>query len=192
MNLQRLIKIRMLCPCCFQPVKLGINQINRVMKCRACGGQFEAAPDTKLNDVIRISAGCSVTKNSYAVAFKRGEFGKHRFFTTFTPDGLSKFWIHPDRFRPIPIGEVDFGGFECECGSRVLDFCSNCATWICQGAAHATPHGKMNNCPNCGRDIYDTSLTVVQIAEARATRSNSNRPRLPAGWGVAESKGFQT
>jgi len=162
MNLQRLFGIRgitMACPCCFEPAKLRLNQINKKIGCPKCGGQFEADFDAKLSDVIRIYAGCSVTKTHYALAFKRGEFGGHRFFTTFMPGGDSKFWSYSGRTHAIPIGGVDFGKFECPgCASRMLDYCGKCKNWVCHGGAHPTPRGRENICQNCGPNIFEVPI----------------------------------
>lgn len=186
MIFQRLFGVRsitMACPCCIKPAKLRLNQINKKIGCPKCKGQFEADPDAKLSDVIRIYAGCSVTKDMYGVAFRRGKFGKHLFFTTFNPEGDSKFfWTHEARSRAIPIGEVDFGKFECPgCESRMLDFCSKCGTWICHGGAHPTPRGRENICPNCGPNIYEVPITEMKIAEGQPMQS-AEHPRMK--WGI--------
>jgi hypothetical protein len=174
MNLQRFLGIKgitMACPCCMKPAKLRLNQINRKIGCPHCRGQYEADPDANPNDVISIAAACSITKNHYALAFRRGEFGKHRFFTTFKPSGLSVFWQPSKRFKTIPIEEVDFGAFACECGSRQLDWCGKCWTWICQSSGYPTPTGRMNNCPNCGWDDYKDPVTGVRVAEPQPMQS---------------------
>jgi hypothetical protein len=165
----------MACPCCFEPANLRLNQINKTIGCPECKGQFEADPDAKLSDVIRISAACSVTNHLFAVAFKRVEFGKHRFLTTFQPSGLSEFWDW--RVGAIPIEEIDFGKFQCPwCESRMLDFCSKREQWICH-RAHPTPGGHENICPHCGPNIFEVPISEMKIAEEQPMHSERDGRR---------------
>jgi hypothetical protein len=159
MNVPQILGLRTACPYCTISARLQLKSINHTVECPKCEARFQATPAPK--DVFSLSAGCSTTKQLYALGFKR-EGLKHRFETVFDPCGDAAGQLV--KTASLKIDDVDFGAFVCpSCKSRALDHCTTCNTWICQGAAHHTPAGRKNYCPNCGPAIFSQPVVEVPL-----------------------------
>jgi ribosomal protein S27AE len=170
MNTQEIMKIEMACPYCEHQAKVNLASINKRVRCTWCSGKLILTPDIDTSKIIRLNGGCSVTKQTFSLAFQHdGE--KHRFETVF--------YLHENESGPalvqttsLKFEDVDFSKHKCPgCGNGSVDHCSICNTWICQGAVLRTSKGKQNTCPNCGPNIFDQPLIEVPIFRNAPGRS---------------------
>lgn len=193
----QLPSITMDCPFCTQTNRIGILQVNKVVRCGACKGEFEATPDGRERDIIRLLWACSVTKQMFVMAFERQQPPQKKQLCGHTPQpgqGGYSLMIHPPyrmvasftpksggsseeiKTREIDIKEFNFTDLACpSCHSRAFDYCSQ-QHFICEGAAKRLAKGGVENyCPCCATTrIYNLPVEKVDVYSPQPAQ---NAPR---------------
>jgi hypothetical protein len=197
--------ITMDCPVCLQSNRIGILQINKTVRCGACKSEFEATPDGRERDIIRLPWACSVTKQMFILVFERqqppqkkqlcghtprpGQAGysliirpSYRMVATFTPKGGSS--GEGIKTREIKVEEFNFSDLSCPCcHSKAFDYCSQ-QHFICEGAAkRLTKGGVENYCPYCATThTYNVPMEKVDVYAPRPMQNVSVPPNSPKTW----------
>lgn len=177
----QIISIEMPCVFCEITSRLKIDSINRRVRCTHCQGEFVAS--TKPVDVVRVIAGCSVTKKLSRIILQR-EDGLYRFAKSITASGEGNAVAHT--VSCVDVAQFDFHRMVCDCGNRLLHHC-DCGTVICTGGATETPEGSLNRCPSCHRDsVFNIPVKEVRIFDkpllrgVRESTANAGRLALSA------------